>query len=466
MNQPPSTRSLPWIVATVLFMQQLDSTIVNTAVPSIADSLRVDPLDLKSVVACYTLSMAVCIPASRWMADRFGTRRVFLFAVGVFTLASVLCGAAQTTTALVCARLLQGAGAAFMAPVGRMTIVRTYPKAELLAAMNFVVLPPLLGRLMGPTVGGLIVHWWSWRDIFFVNVPVGVLALGMIYRHLPDYREEGAVGFDLTGMVLYGGAVALLSWLMGVFDTRHLGVATTAWLFVIAGALLVTYGVHASRAAHPLLRLLVFKLRTFRISVLGGFLSHFGTGGLQFLLSLLYQVGFGFTAWKSGLLLIPSAAAAMAMKFLSEPILRRFGYRHVLIVNTVLLGMVVGLFSLVQKETPIAVIVCISLSLGFLNSLQFSSLTTMTYADVEKSDASTASSIASSFQQLSISFGLSTGSLLAAWLLADLPQENGAAVTDALHLALRALAVVTALSAIAFSRLRVDDGATVSRGKP
>jgi MFS family permease len=190
MEQATVKRYLPWVVATALFMEQLDSTIVNTAVPSIAASFHVSPLSLKGVVASYILSLAVGIPLSGWMADRFGTRRVFALAVAVFTLSSVLCGLSLNVPMLIASRILQGIGAAMMMPVGRLTVIRTFPKSELLVAMNFVIIPALIGPLLGPTVGGLIVHWFSWRYIFFINVPFGLLALWLIHRYMPDYRSE------------------------------------------------------------------------------------------------------------------------------------------------------------------------------------------------------------------------------------------------------------------------------------
>ena len=212
MSNPTVKRYLPWVVATALFMEQLDSTIVNTAIPAMADSLQATPLSLKAVVASYILSLAVCIPVSGWMADRYGTRRVFSTAVVIFTLSSILCGLAVNVPMLVAARILQGMGAAMMMPVGRLAIIRTFPKSELLMAMNFVIIPALIGPLLGPTVGGLIVHWLSWREIFFVNVPVGLAALFLINRHMPDYRGDAPRPLEFTGLILFCSGAALLSW--------------------------------------------------------------------------------------------------------------------------------------------------------------------------------------------------------------------------------------------------------------
>ncbi|UGQ47714.1 DHA2 family efflux MFS transporter permease subunit [Massilia endophytica] len=455
-------RYLPWVVATALFMEQLDSTIVNTAVPTMAVSLGVTPLSLKSVVTSYILSLAVAIPVSGWMADRFGTRRVFMTAVVIFTIASILCGLSVNTPMLVAARLLQGFGAAMMMPVGRITIIRTFPKAELLSAMNFVIIPALIGPLLGPTVGGLIVHWLSWREIFFINVPVGVAAIYLAWRYMPDYRDEHPRPLDVMGLILFGAGIALLSWLLEIFGEHRIDVTSATVLFAIAGFLLLAYFLHARRDDHPLLRLELFRIRTFRISVVGGFLTRLGVGGLPFLLPLLYQLGLGLPAWKSGLLMMPSAAAAMGMKFISVRVLAHFGYRQVLVVNTVLIGITISMYSFVHAGTPLYAIVAISLCLGFFNSLQFSSMNSIAYADVEQKESSMASTIASSMQQLSMSFGLAAGSLITGWYLGDVPQSDRVLLTEALHDAFLTLAVLTILSSAIFWLLRKEDGASIS----
>ena len=463
MTSSVTKRYLPWVVATALFMEQLDSTIVNTAVPSMAASLGVTPLSLKAVVTSYILSLAVAIPISGWMADRYGTRRVFMSAVGIFTLASILCGLSVNSPMLVASRLLQGLGAAMMMPVGRIAIIRTFPKAELLSAMNFVIIPALIGPLLGPTVGGLIVHWMSWREIFFINVPVGLAAIYLAWRHLPEYRSDVPRPLDLIGLVLFGTGVALLSWLLEVFGEHKIDPTSAAVLLLISCSLLAAYGWHASQAPYPLLRLTLLRVRTFRVSVLGGFITRIGVGGLPFLLPLLYQLGLGLPAWQSGLLMMPAAAAAMGMKFISTRVLARFGYRQVLIVNTVLIGCTIAMYTLVGPGTPLAAIVLIGLCLGFFNSLQFSSMNSIAYADIEGADSSMASTIASSLQQLSMSFGLAVGSLVAGWYLGDLPQTDRVALTGALHHAFLTLAVLTVLSSVTFWTLRKTDGEGLAR---
>ncbi len=464
MKEPTVKTYLPWVVATALFMEQLDSTIVNTAVPAMAASLHVAPLSLKAVVSSYILSLAVCIPVSGWMADRFGTRRVFGIAIAVFTLASILCGLAVNLPMLVAARILQGAGAAMMMPVGRLTIVRTFPKSELLGAMNFVIIPALIGPLLGPTVGGLIVHWLSWREIFFVNVPVGMAALFLVYRYMPNYQTSETRPLDVIGLVLFGTGTALLSWLLEIFGEHQIDLTSAAVLLVLAASLLGGYLVHARQAAFPLLRIALFSVRTFRVSVVGGFVTRLGIGGLPFLLPLLYQLGLGLPAWQSGLLMMPPVVAAIGMKFINASVLRKFGYRKVLIVNTLAIGLTICLFSRVAAGTPLPLIVLLGLSQGFFNSLQFSSMNSMTYADIEPTDQSMASSLASTLQQLSMSFGLACGSLVTGWYLGALPQTDQLAVTSALHHAFLTLGVITVLSSISFWALRPEDGESVSRG--
>ena len=466
MNETDVKRYLPWVVATALFMEQLDSTILNTAVPSMALSLQVTPLSLKAVVTSYILILAVCIPISGWMADRFGTRRVFSTAVGIFTLASVLSGLSVNVPMLVAARILQGIGAAMMMPVGRLAIIRTFPKSELLMAMNFVIIPALIGPLLGPTIGGLIVHWLPWRVIFFINVPVGLVAQWLIHKHMPDYRGDGNRPIDVIGLVLFGVGTALLSWLLEIFGEHRIDGTSEGILFLLSLCLLAAYGWHARNTPHPLLRLTLFRIRTFRVSVVGGFITRLGLGGLPFLLPLLYQLGLGLPAWQSGLLMMPAAAAAMGMKLISARVLRRFGYRKVLMMNTVMIGVTICTFATVSSGTPIIWIVFLGLTQGFFNSLQFSSMNSMAFADIGTADSSMASTIASSLQQMSMSFGLACGSIVTAWYLGDLPQSDKVAVTSALHHAFLTLGVMTMLSSLTFWTLRAEDGESVSKGLP
>jgi len=455
---------LPLVIASALFLENMDSTVLATSLPAIAIDLGIDPIILKLAFTSYLLSLAVFIPVSGWMADRFGTRRVFFGAVALFTFASVLCGLAVNVPMLVAARILQGLGAAMMMPVGRLAIIRTFSKSELLGAMNFVIIPALIGPLLGPTVGGLIVHWFTWREIFFVNLPVGVLALWLIHKHMPDYKGDRKRPLDVIGLVLFGSGAALLSWLLEVFGEHRLDLTSEAVLLVLSLSLLGAYAWHATQVPFPLLKLTLFKVRTFRVSVVGGFITRLGIGGLPFLLPLMYQVGMGMPAWQSGLLMMPAALGAMGMKLVAGRLLKQLGYRQVLTINTVLIGITIGLFSLVDIGTPVWVIVLLGLAQGLFNSLQFSSMNTMAYADVDAADSSMASTIASSMQQMSMSFGLAFGTLVVGWYLGDMAQSDRIAVMHALDHAFLTMAGLTVLSSLTFWSLKPGDGASVSQG--
>jgi len=466
--RPPgdtTRRIVPWLVATALFMELLDSTIVNTAVPTMSRALAVEPLSLKTVLTSYTLALAIFIPVSGWMADRFGTRRVFSTAVAVFLVGSLACGLAVNVPMLVAARLLQGAGGAMMTPVGRLVLVRTFPREEFLRAMNYVVIPSLIGPLIGPFVGGLIVHWLHWRVIFFINVPLGLLGLWLTRRYMPDYRTPGTARLDWRGFVLFGAAVALLSHVLEVFS-EHSWTAVPVLLMTAAAAVLfAAYTRHARRVSDPVLRFSLLRVRTFRKSVGGGFVTRLGIGGMPFLLPLLYQLGLGYTPWQAGLLMMPQAAAAMLMKVLSERLLRRLGFRRVLTANTVLLGATIAAFAAVRPGAPVAAVLLLSFAQGFFSSLQFTSMNTLVFADVSDRDASGASSIFSTAQQLSLSFGVAVSSLVVAFFLRFLPQAGGGLIGP-LHHAFLTLGVLTALSAWTFWTLRPDDGANVSQHRP
>src|SRR5258708_1833306 len=285
-----SARLLPWLVAVAFFMESLDTTILNTAVPAIAAALHVAPLNMKSVLASYTLSLAIFIPISGWMADRFGTRRVFASAIGIFTLGSILCGISSDIHLLVACRILQGCGGAMMIPVGRLTIVRAFAKSELIRAMSFVAIPGLIGPILGPVTGGLILGYFHWRMIFFVNVPIGLTGLYLVYRHLPDYREKKTHPLDVVGLILFGSGVALLSYVLEVFGEHTLSVEEILVLLAVAIALLCGYGLHGSRTEFPLLRLALFRVRTFRASVAGSFVTRLGVAVIPFFFPLFFHV--------------------------------------------------------------------------------------------------------------------------------------------------------------------------------
>ncbi len=461
---PNVKRHLPWVVAITLFMEQLDTTILSTAIPSMAVDFHVAPLSLKAVVASYILSLAVGIPISGWMSDRFGVKRVFSLAVAIFTFASMLSGLSVNVPMLVAARILQGTGAAMMMPVGRLAIIRTFEKSELFRAMNFVIIPALIGPLLGPVVGGLIVHWLPWRVIFFINVPIGLVAQYLIHRYMPDYHGEGNHPLDITGFILFGAGSALLSWLLEMFGEHNMSTTSAILLLMLSLILLAAYVYHAGNIKNPLLRLTLFRVRTFRVSVMGGFMTRLGLGGLPFLLPLFYQLGLGFSPWQSGLLMVPAAAAAMSMKLISVSVLRRFGYRRVLWANTVMIGITLCWFAGITPDTSVVFIVFLALLQGSFNSLQFSSMNSIAWADIGTSDASMATTIASSMQQMSMSFGLACGTLITAWYLGDVPQSDAAVIRQALHYTFLTLGGLTMLSALSFLALKPEDGENISKG--
>jgi EmrB/QacA subfamily drug resistance transporter len=471
--QPPDEKPLtaaakkllPWLVAVGFFMESLDTTILNTAVPAIAQALKVPPLSMKAVLASYALSLAVFIPISGWMANRFGTRRVFASAIGIFTLGSFLCGISNEIHLLVACRILQGSGGAMMLPVGRITMVRTFAKSELINAMSFVAIPGLVGPMLGPVVGGAIIGYFHWSMIFFVNIPIGLFGLYMVYRHLPNYREKRTFPLDAVGLILFGSGIALLSYVLEVFGETTLSGREVLGLLAIAGALLAAYGLHTKRTAHPLLRLKLLRLRTFRVAVSGNLFTRLGIGGIPFLLPLLYQVGLGFSPIQSGLLIMPQALAAMSLKLTMPLILKKFGYRTVLIVNTITLGLMIMLFGTINTDTPVWAIVVMAFTYGFLTSLQYTSMNTLAYADVGEHEAAGASTIASTVQQLAVSFGIATASLAAAVFIPDHLRASAPQLMHGIHLALFALAALTISSTVVFTGLRSRDGAAVSRHK-
>jgi EmrB/QacA subfamily drug resistance transporter len=461
---PSSRRLLPWLVAVALFMESLDTTILNTAVPAIAAALHVAPLSMKSVLASYTLSLAIFIPISGWMADRFGTRRVFASAIGIFSLGSFLCGISSNIHVLVACRILQGCGGSMMVPVGRLTLVRTFAKSELVRVMSFISIPALIAPMLGPIAGGLIVGYLHWRFIFFVNIPIGLVGLYLVYRHLPDYREH-TDPLDVIGLILFGSGVALLSYVLEVFGEHTLSALEVLGLLGLSIVLLAAYGFHATRSAYPVLRLALFRIRTFRVAAIGSFATRLGIGGIPFLFPLLYQVGLGFTPIQSGLLLIPQAIASMSLKPAMPRILARFGYRAVLVSNTLAMGVQILLFANIGKGTPVWLIVLEVFFFGFFTSLQYTSMNTLVYADVNEQQASGASSIASTVQQMSVSFAVALASLVTALFIPDRHTSSAPQFIHGIHRAFLVLGGMTILSTIVFRELKRGDGDAVSQAK-
>jgi EmrB/QacA subfamily drug resistance transporter len=464
---PPSEASkrlLPWLVAVAFFMESLDTTILNTAVPAISSALHVTPLSMKAVLASYTLSLAVFIPISGWMADRFGTRRVFASAIGLFTLGSFLCGISGDIHQLIAFRVLQGCGGAMMVPVGRLTLVRTFAKSDLLRTMSFVSIPALVAPMLGPIAGGLIVGYLHWRVIFFLNIPIGLAGLVLVYMHLPDYREKAARPLDVVGLILFGSGIALLSYVLEIFGEHSLSALEMSGLSALSLLLLTGYALHARTLSFPLLELKLFGIRTFRAAVSGSFFTRLGIGGVPFLLPLLYQVGLGFTAIESGLLIMPQAVAAMCMKTIMPRLLKRIGYRGVLVSNTLILGVLLMVFATIGLLTPVWLILLQAFLYGAFTSLQYTSMNTLVYADITEEDTSNASSIASTVQQMSISFGVAAAGLATA-LFVPGANSDATGMLQGIHRALIGLGILTIGSTMVFKRLKAGDGDDVSQHK-
>jgi EmrB/QacA subfamily drug resistance transporter len=459
--RPISKRYLPWLVAIAFLMESLDTTVLNTAVPTMARALHEPELNLKAVLASYALSLAVFIPASGWVADRFGTRRVFSAAIAMFTLGSVLCGLSHSIPLLVVCRIIQGMGGAMMVPVGRLTLVRTFPREELVQAMSFVAIPMLVGPLIGPALGGLIVSVGRWEDIFFINIPIGLVGLVLVGLRLPDYRADNVPPLDRMGLMWFGSGIALLSWTLEVFGEHHAGGGVVGIAGSIAALLLVIYWRHARRLANPLLDVGLLRFRTFATSVAGGFVTRLGVGGAPFLLPLLYQTGLGYSPLHSGLLFMPQALGAMSSKVFVRYELAFFGYRTMLIGNTVALGGMLMLFATVGPATPVWMICFQAMIYGVLMSTQFTAINTLAYADVPQERTSRASSFASTFQQLSLSFGVASAGLVTAGFVTSRATERDEMLSS-VHHAFVILGVVTILSAGVFAALRRGDGDAIS----
>ena len=344
-------------------------------------------------------------------------------------------------------------------------MVRTFAKSELITAMSFVAIPGLIGPMLGPLLGGLIIGYFHWSVIFFVNIPIGLFGLYMVYRHLPNFREQRNFPLDIIGLVLFGSGISLLSYVLEVFGETTLSGREILGLLAMSAALLGAYGLHTLRTAHPLLRLGLVKIRSFRVAVTGNLFTRLGIGGIPFLLPLLYQVGLGFTPIQSGLLIMPQAFAAMSLKLTMPLILKKFGYRRVLIFNTVALGLLIFLFSTIGLATPVWLIVAMAFTFGFLTSLQYTSMNTLAYADVNEKEASGASTIASTVQQLAVSFGIAAASLAAALFIPDTMHATPAELIHGIHLALLFLGGLTVVSTAVFNELRTGDGDSVSRHK-
>jgi len=446
------------IVACGLFMENLDGTVITTALPTMATSFGDTPARLSLGVTVYMISLAIFIPISGWVADRFGARTVFRAAIAVFTLGSILCGLTHNLVELAAARILQGIGGAMMVPVGRLILLRSVSKPELVRAMAYLTVPALLGPVLGPPVGGFITTYASWRWIFFLNVPIGILGMVLVTLLIENYREEATPALDWFGFVSSGGALAGLVYGLDLIG-RPLVDADVIVAILSGSALLGTITVwHALRHPHPLIDLSLLRVPTYFASIVGGSIFRVGAGALPFLLPIMLQVGFGVTAFTSGLLTCASAMGSFTMKMTARPILRRFGFRRVLIANGAVSGVSVMLCSLFAPATPYAVILGVLLLGGFFRSLQYTSLNTVAYAEIGGNQMSGATSAASMMQQLSNGLGVALGALM----LQVARHWSGALTVFDFHAAFALAGLLSLVSVIFFVRLHPAAGAEIS----
>jgi len=457
-------RIVPLIIAVALFMENMDSTVIATSLPAIAADIGANPLALKLAVTSYLLSLAVFIPASGWTADRFGARTVFRAAIAVFVIGSIGCALSGSLTDFVIARIVQGMGGAMMTPVGRMVLIRTISKRELVGAMAWVTTPALIGPVLGPPVGGFITTYATWHWIFIINVPIGLLGIALATRYIPDIRAEHHERFDLKGMVLVGLGIAGVA-----FGFSVLGLNFLPWYIVVslmaAGAFFIAaYLVHERHTKNPALDLTLFRIPTFRASVVGGFTFRLGIGALPFLLPLMLQVGFGKTPFESGLITFASAMGAMGMKMAAVSFLRRFGFRNILVTNTIISAGFLAACATFTEATPAALMVGLLLIGGFFRSLQFTSINTIAYADIETARVSRATSLVSVGQQLSLSAGVAVGAL-AVQITEHLRAAGPLSAAD-FRPAFLVVAAISALSVLIFFKLPPEAGAELANRMP
>ncbi|MEH2921120.1 multidrug transporter subunit MdtD [Samsonia erythrinae] len=454
MTQPASVRWQLWIVAFGFFMQTLDTTIVNTALPSMAASLNESPLHMHSVIVSYVLTVAVMLPASGWLADRLGVKNIFFAAILLFTLGSLLCARSETLNALLISRVIQGIGGAMMVPVGRLTVIKIVPREQYMAAMTFVTLPGQIGPLVGPALGGFLVEYASWHWIFLINLPVGLLGALATWFLMPNYTLK-TQRFDVSGFLWLAVGMATLTLAL---DSRSLGIAPIVIFALIAIGLiaLLSYWLHARHNERALFNLRLFDTHTFSIGLTGGLLARIGSGMLPFMTPLFLQLGVGLSPFHAGLMMIPMVLGNMGIKRVVVQIVNRFGYRRVLIVSTLLLALVTALFALVALMKWIWMIPIVLFFLGVLNAIRFSTMNTLTLKDLPDALASGGNSLLSMTMQLSTSLGVSiAGLLLGIFTQPHIAAESGEPHAVFLYTYL-SMAAIIALPALIFHRVPTD----------
>ena len=448
------------IVATALFMENMDGTVLATSLPAIAHDLQQDPIVLKLALTSYMLTLAVFIPASGWVADKLGARTVFCSAIVIFTLGSILCGASSSLPELIGARVFQGLGGAMMVPVGRLVLLRSTPKSDMVNALAYLTVPALIGPVIGPPLGGFITTYFHWRWIFWINVPIGLIGLALSLRFIENIREQDVGRFDFKGFFLSGAGLLALIFGLTLIGSGLAPPGVIAGLIVGGFAMLIAYIGHARRDPDAIIDIGLLKMQTFFAGVVGGFLFRLGIGAIPFLLPLLLQIGFGLSPFESGSLTFAAAAGAMAMKFTAARILRRWGFRRVLIFNGLISAAFLASYGLVTAQTPHWLLVVGLLAGGFFRSLEFTALNALIYSDVDQARMSRATSFASVAQQMSGVVGVAVAAASVETIRYGF--SGGELVASDMTLTFGVVALVTLSSVAIFASLKPNAGAEVS----
>ena len=450
----------PWIAAMAFFMQALDATILNTALPAIAHSLNRSPLAMQSAIISYTLTVAMLIPVSGWLADRFGTRRIFMLAVSLFTLGSLACALSTSLSELVIFRIIQGVGGAMMMPVARLALLRAYPRSELLPVLNFVTMPGLIGPILGPVLGGVFVTWATWHWIFLINIPIGVAGLLYARKYMPNFTTPRR-RFDLSGFLLFGFSLVLFSIGMELLGEQIVAGWIALMVVLFSLLLLLAYIRHARKHPAPLISLSLFKTRTFSVGIAGNLATRLGTGCVPFLMPLMLQVGFGYPALIAGCMMAPTAIGSIIAKSTVTQVLRRLGYRKTLVGVTLFIGVMIAQFALQSPTMPVWMLILPLFVLGMAMSTQFTSMNTITLADLTDDNASGGNSLLAVTQQLSISLGVA----ISAAVLRSYQSLEGATTIDQFHYTFITMGVITVISALMFMLLKAKDGRNLIKEK-
>lgn len=455
-NTPQTSvkKILPLILATAIFMQMLDSTILNTSLPAIAKDLNESPLNMQNAIISYVLTLAVFMPASGFLADRFGTKKVFIFSLILFSLGSLFCSMSQNLTHLVISRVIQGVGGSLMTPVGKLALIKTFDKNELLKAMNFAIIPALIGPVLGPLVGGYMVDYLSWHWIFLINIPIGLLGILLGLKFMPDYKSDD-VDFDLKGFLIFAAASLLLSVSLELFGDIQ-NITPVLLVFIMGFLFLYYYYKHAKRGGNPIFPLNLFQVRTFRVGIVGNLATRLGISSVPLLLPLMIQIAYKQAAVTSGWIIAPMALTAIFGKSYVIKILDRYGYRQTLMINTFIIGTLICLLAIPDIHTSLYWFVPIIAILGFFNSIQFTSMNTISIANLRNFQTSSGNSLLSVNQQLAIGFGIAFG------LIVLKLYENTDLIKGEIHNAFRltflTVGILTILSGFVFRRLHISDG--------